>query len=85
MDKGNLGEIYNIGSEYEIEIVKLADVVKRAINSSSDIKFLPLPEHDPKRRAADITKLRKLGYMPRISLENGIKLMANSIIKSKVK
>ena len=84
IDKGNLGEIYNIGSDSEIEIIKLADVVRRVLHSSSEIKFLPLPEHDPKRRAADITKIKKLGYLPKISLENGIKLMANSI-KSKVK
>ena len=79
------GEIYNVGSDNEIEILKLAGIVKEVLNSSSEIKFLPLPEHDPKRRAADITKIKKLGYKPKVSLQDGIKLMANSINRGKVK
>jgi UDP-glucuronate decarboxylase len=85
IEKGKLGEIYNVGSDNEIEILKLADIVKEVLNSSSEIKFLPLPEHDPKRRAADITKIKKLGYKPKVSLQDGIKLMANSINRGKVK
>ena len=85
IEKGKLGEIYNVGSDNEIEILKLAGIVKEVLNSSSEIKFLPLPEHDPKRRAADITKIKKLGYKPKVSLQDGIKLMANSINKGKVK
>ncbi len=83
--KGKLGEIYNVGSDNEIEILKLSGIVKEVLNSSSEIKFLPLPEHDPKRRAADITKIKKLGYKPKVSLQDGIKLMANSINRGKVK
>ncbi|EQB67807.1 MAG: hypothetical protein AMDU2_EPLC00002G0009 [Thermoplasmatales archaeon E-plasma] len=85
IEKGKLGEIYNVGSDNEIEILKLADIVKEVLNSSSEIKFLPLPEHDPKRRAADITKIKKLGYKPKVSLQDGIKFMANSINRGKVK
>lgn len=85
IEKGKLGEIYNVGSDNEIEILKLAGIVKEVLNSSSEIKFLPLPEHDPKRRAADITKIKKLGYKPEVSLQDGIKLMANSINRGKVK
>ena len=85
IEKGTLGEIYNVGSDNEIEILKLAGIVKEVLNSSSEIKFLPLPEHDPKRRAADITKIKKLGYKPEVSLQDGIKLMANSINRGKVK
>ena len=85
IEKGKLGEIYNVGSDNEIEILKLAGIVKEVLNSSSEIKFLPLPEHDPKRRAADITKIKKLGYKPKVSLQDGIKLMANSINRGKVK
>ena len=85
IEKGTLGEIYNVGSDNEIEILKLAGIVKEVLNSSSEIKFLPLPEHDPKRRAADITKIKKLGYKPEVSLQDGKKLMANSINRGKVK
>ncbi len=81
IEKEKLGEVYNIGSDNEVEILKLAGIVKRVLYSSSEFKFLPLPEHDPRRRSADITKIRQLGYEPQITLEDGIKLMAKSIKK----
>ena len=79
MEKGKLGEVYNIGSDHEIEIIDLANTVKKTLSSNSELKFMPLPEHDPKRRAADISKIRKLGYSPEVHIEDGIKNMANYI------
>ena len=46
---------------------------------------MPLPEHDPKRRAADISKIRKLGYVPKVDLETGIKNMGYYIKNTEVK
>ena len=76
---GREGEVYNIGNDSETSILDLANIVKKLVKSRSRICFKDLPENDPKRRAADITKMRKLGWEPKISLEEGI---AN-IIKSK--
>ena len=77
--KGKVGEIYNIGNDSETSIVDLAKLVRNLAKSASEIQFKDLPENDPKRRAADITKMRKLGWEPKISLEEGI----TNIIKSK--
>ena len=70
--RGKEGEVYNIGNDSETSILDLAKLVKKLTKSSSEISFKALPENDPKRRAADITKVRKLGWEPKISLENGI-------------
>ncbi|MHB8360887.1 MAG: NAD-dependent epimerase/dehydratase family protein [Thermoplasmataceae archaeon] len=83
MEKGKSGEVYNVGNDREIKIIELANIVKRTLSSGSEMKFLPLPEHDPKRRAADISKIRKLGFHPEIDIENGITMMANSINKKR--
>ena len=79
--KGKEGEVYNIGNDSETTIVELARLVKRLAKSHSEIHFKDLPENDPRRRAADITKMRNLGWQPRISLEEGI----TNTIKSKLK
>ena len=79
--KGKEGEVYNIGNDSETTIVELARLVKKLANSRSEIHFKDLPENDPRRRAADITKMRNLGWQPRISLEEGI----TNTIKSKLK
>ena len=77
--KGKEGEVYNIGNDSETSILDLAKLVRNLAKSASEIQFKYLPENDPKRRAADITKMRKLGWGPKISLEEGI----TNIIKSK--
>ena len=70
--KGKLSEIYNIGNDKETRVIDLAQLVKKITESRSKIEFKVLPESDPKRRAADITKMRKLGWEPKTSLEEGI-------------
>ena len=77
--KGKEGEVYNIGNDSETRIVDLAKLVRNLAKSASEIQFKDLSENDPNRRAADITKMRELGWGPKISLEEGI----TNIIKSK--
>lgn len=70
--KGKEGEVYNIGNDKETTIIDLANIVRKSAKSGAEIEFRPLPDSDPRRRGADITKMRKLGWEPRISLEEGI-------------
>ena len=72
IEKGKSGEVYNIGNDKQTSILELARIVKKVTESSSEITFRELPENDPKKRAADITKMRGLGWYPKISLEEGI-------------
>lgn len=72
LQKGKNGEIYNIGNDQETKIIDIAKMVRNLTGSHSDIIFKELPENDPLRRSADITKLRKLGWRHKISLEDGI-------------
>ena len=70
--RGKEGEVYNIGNDSETSIFGLAELIKKIARSSSKICFKDLPQNDPKRRAADITKMRKLGWEPKTSLGQGI-------------
>ena len=47
----NYSEPINIGSEKEIKIIDLANLIRNKINPSLSIKKLPLPEDDPKKKA----------------------------------
>ncbi len=74
MEKGERGEIYNLGNPNEFTILELAEKVKSVIGSTSEMEFFPLPEDDPMQRCPDITKAReKLGWEPKIDLEEGLK------------
>ncbi len=63
----------NLGNPEEISILQLAQAIIRATGSKSSIAYEPLPEDDPQRRQPDITQARqKLGWEPRVSLEDGL-------------
>ena len=73
MEKGETGEIYNLGNPDEFTVLELAEIVKRLTNSSSQLENLPLPQDDPARRCPDITKAKeKLAWEPKVTLEEGL-------------
>jgi nucleoside-diphosphate-sugar epimerase len=78
------GEVVNIGSEIEHTVFEYATIIKQLTGSSSEIVFSEaLPEDDPKKRRADITKARRLlNWEPKVSLEDGIKRTIEFLKKS---
>jgi UDP-glucuronate decarboxylase len=64
----------NTGNPCEFSILELAEKVIKLAGSRSEIIFKPLPSDDPKQRRPDISLAReKLGWEPRIGLEEGLK------------
>ena len=67
------GKTVNIGSDEEITIVALAEIIKKLTNSTSKITFEDLPKDDPLRRRPDIRKARDLlNWKPKVGLEKGL-------------
>ncbi len=63
----------NLGNPSEFKVVELAEKIIELTGSPSKVKFLPLPEDDPKRRKPDISKAKRiLGWEPQVSLEEGL-------------
>ncbi|MGC9070285.1 MAG: UDP-glucuronic acid decarboxylase family protein [Elusimicrobiales bacterium] len=64
----------NLGNPCEITLLELAERIKRIAKSNSKIVFKPLPVDDPRVRRPDITIAKtKLGWQPRVSLDEGLK------------
>jgi len=65
----------NLGNPSEFTIGELAEAVLRLTRSKSKIVFRPLPQDDPVRRCPDITLAKeRLGWEPRVSLDEGLRL-----------
>ncbi len=65
----------NLGNPGEFTIKELADLIIKLTDSKSKIVFPPLPTDDPTRRRPDISlAVEKLGWEPKISLEEGLRL-----------
>lgn len=73
----NAEEVYepvNLGNPGEFTIKQLAEEVVKICGSDSGVKYLPLPQDDPKQRKPDISRAQKLlGWNPTIPLPEGLK------------
>lgn len=68
------GEVFNLGNPRELTIAELAHLIQKLTGARVGTTFEELPENDPTRRQPDITKAKTLlGWLPEISLENGLK------------
>lgn len=74
LQKGEIGEVYNIGTGNEIPNIEITKILLKKIgkDESSIDHVKDRPGHD-RRYAIDSTKLRKLGWQPEVNFEQGIK------------
>jgi dTDP-glucose 4,6-dehydratase len=63
----------NIGSEHELTILELAELIGELCGSRSEIVAIDLPEDDPLVRRPDLTRARQiLGWSPSTPLREGL-------------
>jgi nucleoside-diphosphate-sugar epimerase len=75
LNKGKHCEIYNIGTEEEVSIKKLAEKIAKIYKKRIVLKNTNLAKGGTPRRCPDISKIKKLGFVQKISLEQGIQLI----------
>jgi len=64
----------NSGNPGEFTMLELAQQVLKPAGSKSEIRFLPLPADDPRKRQPDIALAkRELGWQPKIALDAGLR------------
>lgn len=75
-----VGQIFNVGNDNPISILELAEKVKKATNSDSEIKFMSYDEayeegfEDMSIRVPDLTKIKNLiGYVPKVHIDEILK------------
>ena len=67
-----LGPI-NLGNPGEFTMLELAQQVIEITGSKSQLRFMPLPQDDPRQRRPDITKAKaELGWEPKVDLRQGL-------------
>ena len=63
----------NLGNPEEYKIISLAKKIIELTNSKSQLKFLPLPDDDPKKRKPNISLANvKLNWLPDTNLDKGL-------------
>lgn len=75
-EKGKHLNIYHIGSSEEVTIAELAKRVLQFFGREVQLVPLPEPLGATPRRCPDISKMRGLGYAPKVNLQNGLPRLA---------
>jgi nucleoside-diphosphate-sugar epimerase len=73
---GKSGRFYNVGSDQEVSIGELAEIVRKATGTTNEIKILSPPsDGNPQRYSPDISRVRReLGLKTETSLDQAIRL-----------
>ncbi len=70
----------------EVNMLNLLEIFEKIIDKKMDIKFMELPQDDPKQRNPDIANaIKYLGWYPKTSLIDGIFKTLNYFIKKQDK
>jgi len=72
-NKGGNGEVYNVDSQDEKSIKEIVELIRSILNKKVNFNFdLSKPEGS-KRRMLDSSKIRKIGWQPQTSFEDGFR------------
>lgn len=82
MNKKKNEFLYNIGSGSEISINDLAKLIKEKTNFEGKIIYDSKFPDGTQRKILDSTKIYKLGWKPKISLEYGVEVTYKDFLKS---
>jgi UDP-glucuronate decarboxylase len=78
MNADGVHEPVNLGNPGEFTIRELAEEVVRICGVKTSIKYLPLPQDDPRQRQPDITRAKQiLGWTPTVPLREGLERTVN--------
>jgi GDP-L-fucose synthase len=66
--------ILNVGTGTDIEIRDLALLIRQIVGTDCDLRFDPSKPDGTPRKLLDVTRLQRLGWRPRVSLEDGIRM-----------
>jgi nucleoside-diphosphate-sugar epimerase len=66
--------IYNIGSNFESEIIEVAKMIANLLNRKLEFRTSQPPLGETSRRLPDLSKIEKKGYTPEYSIRDGLEL-----------
>jgi GDP-L-fucose synthase len=70
-------DLYNVGFGIDLTIKELAELVQKVVGHEGEITWDESKPDGTPKKLLDIDKLRKLGWEPKIKLEEGIRITYN--------
>lgn len=76
-------EIFNIGNGNPVGLMNFIEVLETVFNKKFKINMLPKQDGDVSKTYSDITKLKELGYEPKVRIKEGVKIFAEWFLTHK--
>lgn len=80
-DRADEGEAFNLGSGEETSMRELIEIISSLTRRKPHIEKFSHVEEDTYRLVADISKLRALGYSPKVPLREGMRRLIDELGK----
>lgn len=74
--------IINVGTGCDLTIRQLAQTVIRTVGADVELEFDATKPNGTPRKVLDVSRLLKLGWRPRVSLEEGLRMAYDDFLKS---
>merc|ERR1711964_878117 len=72
IEKGGHQQVYHLGTEEEIPIADVARKIVHVLGREIDLRPGPLTPGSTLRRCPDISKMKKLGYTPKLKFDEAL-------------
>lgn len=80
--KGKHLNIYNLGTDHQVKIKKVADLIGKILQKKISLKKGLIAKGGTTRRCPDISKIKKLGFKSKTTLKNGLKKTVSWYLKN---
>ena len=78
----DIGKFINIGSGKEVTIKELAELIKKVVGFTGEIKLDSSKPDGTMRKLLDVSKINALGWKYRTELEDGLKIAYEDFLKN---
>jgi len=68
-----LGELTNIGTGEDIKMREFVEIVENIVGYKGEVKYDCFRPDGTLRKLLDISKIKNLGWYPKVGLEDGIR------------
>jgi nucleoside-diphosphate-sugar epimerase len=70
---GSSGTVMNVGGGSRVSVNQVVNILEGIVGRKARVKYIGVRAGDVRHTSADITRISALGYVPQVTIENGLR------------